>query len=76
MKKNVLDASLGALLWGTVGFGLAFGHSDDGYYGTTMFFLTKDSFSDGEEWLVVEGTRRRKPHKTHTHAVKVQLLDL
>jgi len=47
LLKNVLDAALGAILWGTVGFGLAMGHSEDGYYGTTMFFLTKDAFSDG-----------------------------
>lgn len=46
LLKNVLDASLGAVLWGTVGFGLAMGDSN-GYYGKTKFFLTKKAFSDG-----------------------------
>jgi len=44
--KNVMDASLGAIIWWTIGHGIAMGtSSDSGYFGTDMYFLTLDEFS-------------------------------
>jgi Amt family ammonium transporter len=40
IMKNVMDASAGALMFFTVGFGLMFGTSAGGWVGTDGFFLT------------------------------------
>ena len=38
LMKNVLDASLGAVVWWAVGFGFAFGGSQGGFIGGDSFF--------------------------------------
>ncbi|CAM9837624.1 unnamed protein product, partial [Ectocarpus fasciculatus] len=39
LLKNIGDASLGAICWWLVGFGLAFGEDAHGFIGTNMFAL-------------------------------------
>jgi len=47
LLKNVLDASIGAVIWWIVGFGVATGASENGFVGTTRFGLTAEEFTDG-----------------------------
>jgi Amt family ammonium transporter len=47
LLKNVLDASIGAVIWWIVGFGFATGTSENGFIGTDRFGLMKDEFMDG-----------------------------
>mmetsp|Transcript_5837 Transcript_5837/g.8757 ORF Transcript_5837/g.8757 Transcript_5837/m.8757 type:complete len:487 (-) Transcript_5837:3-1463(-) len=54
--KNVFDASLGAIAWYVIGYGIAYGYDDyvvdgtgNGFIGTNGYFLAGDSFrGDGE----------------------------
>jgi len=47
LLKNVLDASIGAVIWWLVGFGIATGTSENGFFGTDRFGLTSEEFMDG-----------------------------
>ena len=47
LLKNVLDASIGAILWWLVGFGIAMGDSPSRLVGTTNYGLTAEDFMDG-----------------------------
>jgi len=47
LLKNVLDASIGAVIWWIVGFGVATGTSENGFFGSDRFGLTAEEFMDG-----------------------------
>jgi Amt family ammonium transporter len=49
MMKNLMDFSIGSLVFWAVGFGLMFGHSLGGFVGTSGFFLS-DFTGEGSEW--------------------------
>ena len=42
LMKNVLDASIGAVVWWAAGFGIAFGSTQGGLFGGDSFFLGTD----------------------------------
>ncbi len=48
LMKNVLDASLGAVVWWAVGFGFAFGGSQGGFIGGDSFFPALGGLTDPE----------------------------
>jgi Amt family ammonium transporter len=50
--KNLMDFSLGSLAFWLVGFGLMFGTSSTGWFGTSGFMLS-DYATDGDPWLYV-----------------------
>ncbi|GBC62844.1 ammonium transporter [Desulfonema ishimotonii] len=52
MMKNLMDFSIGTLIFWAVGFGLMFGSSSTGWFGTTGFFLS-DFTPDGDPWVLV-----------------------
>jgi len=47
LLKNVLDASIGALIWWWIGFGIAMGDAPSRVIGTDMFGLVAEDFEDG-----------------------------
>jgi len=47
LLKNVLDASIGGLVWWLIGFGIAMGDSPSRFIGTSMFGLVASDFEDG-----------------------------
>ena len=49
MMKNLMDFSIGSLVFWCVGFGLMFGKSAGGLVGISHFFMT-DAFLPGNEW--------------------------
>jgi Amt family ammonium transporter len=51
MMKNLMDFSMGSLFYWAVGFGLMFGASKTGFFGTTGFFLS-DFEVDGDPWVL------------------------
>lgn len=51
MMKNLMDFSMGSLFYWAVGFGLMFGVSKTGFFGTTGFFLS-DFTVDGDPWVL------------------------
>ncbi|KJS30544.1 MAG: ammonium transporter [Desulfatitalea sp. BRH_c12] len=51
MMKNLMDFSLGSLAFWAVGFGLMFGVSSTGWFGTSGFFLS-DYTPDGDPWVL------------------------
>ncbi|MCG8552035.1 MAG: ammonium transporter [Desulfobacterales bacterium] len=51
MMKNLMDFSMGSLFYWSVGFGLMFGASKTGFFGTTGFFLS-DFKVDGDPWVL------------------------
>ncbi len=51
MMKNLMDFSLGTLGYWAIGFGLMFGASKTGWFGTSGFFLS-DFAKDGEPWTL------------------------
>ena len=51
MMKNLMDFSLGTLVFWAVGFGLMFGVSKAGLFGTSGFFLT-DFHPGGDPWVL------------------------
>jgi Amt family ammonium transporter len=51
MMKNLMDFSMGSLFFWAVGFGLMFGSSKTGFFGTTGFFLS-DFTIDGDPWVL------------------------
>jgi Amt family ammonium transporter len=51
MMKNLMDFSIGTLGFFAIGFGLMFGASATGWFGTTGFFLSDFSL-DGDPWVL------------------------
>ncbi len=51
IMKNMMDMSMGAIAYWAIGFGLMFGVSKTGWFGTTGFFLS-DFASDGDPWTL------------------------
>jgi Amt family ammonium transporter len=50
MMKNLMDFSLGSLAYWAIGFGLMFGASQTGWFGTTGFFFS-DFAKEQDPWL-------------------------
>ncbi len=51
IMKNLMDFSVGSLAFWAVGFGLMFGATETGWFGTTGFFLS-DFSPDGDPWVL------------------------
>jgi Amt family ammonium transporter len=51
MMKNLMDFSMGSLFFWAVGFGLMFGASSTGFFGTDGFFLS-DFKVGGDPWVL------------------------
>ncbi len=51
MMKNLMDFSMGTLAFWAVGFGLMFGASATGWFGTSGFFLSGFT-GEGTEWVL------------------------
>ncbi|MCI5144131.1 MAG: ammonium transporter [Candidatus Electrothrix sp. AR3] len=51
MMKNLMDFSMGSLFFWAIGFGLMFGTSGTGWFGTDGFFLS-DFSVDGDPWVL------------------------
>ncbi|WP_020589238.1 ammonium transporter [Desulfobacter curvatus] len=51
MMKNLMDFSMGSLFYWAIGFGLMFGTSKTGFFGTTGFFLS-DFKVGGDPWVL------------------------
>jgi len=51
MMKNLMDFSLGSIVFWAVGFGLMFGATTTGWFGTNGFFLS-DFSPDGDPWVL------------------------
>ncbi len=51
IMKNLMDFSIGSLAYWAVGFGLMFGISKTGWFGTSGFFLS-DFTRDGDPWTL------------------------
>jgi Amt family ammonium transporter len=51
MMKNLMDFSMGSIVFFAVGFGLMFGASKTGFFGTTGFFLS-DFKVGGDPWIL------------------------
>ncbi|MBU1052714.1 MAG: ammonium transporter [Proteobacteria bacterium] len=51
MMKNLMDFSLGSLAYWAVGFGLMFGVTTTGWFGTSGFFLS-DFTPGGDPWVL------------------------
>jgi Amt family ammonium transporter len=51
MMKNLMDFSMGSIIYWAFGFGLMFGVSKTGFFGTTGFFLS-DFEVGGDPWIL------------------------
>ncbi len=51
LMKNLMDFSMGSLIYWAIGFGLMFGASTTGWFGTSSFFLA-DFSPDGDPWVL------------------------
>ncbi|ABW66361.1 ammonium transporter [Desulfosudis oleivorans] len=51
LMKNLMDFSIGSLVFWAVGFGLMFGASASGWFGTSGFFLS-DFSPEGDPWVL------------------------
>lgn len=51
MMKNLMDFSMGSIAFWAVGFGLMFGATGTGWFGTSGFFLS-DYTQDGDPWVL------------------------
>ncbi len=51
MMKNLMDFSMGTISYWAIGFGLMFGASKTGFFGTTGFFLS-DFEVGGDPWVL------------------------
>jgi ammonium transporter, Amt family len=51
MMKNLMDFSIGTLSFWAIGFGLMFGASSTGWFGTSGFFLSDFSIG-GDPWIL------------------------
>ncbi len=52
MMKNMMDFSIGSIVFWAVGFGLMFGATSNGFFGTTDFFLSGWKGPDGDQWIL------------------------
>ena len=52
MMKNLLDFSMGSIAFWAIGFGLMFGTTKTGWFGTTDFFLSGWTGPDGDPWIL------------------------
>ena len=52
LMKNLMDFSMGSLFFWAIGFGLMFGASSTGWFGTSGFFLS-DFSPGGDPWVLV-----------------------
>jgi ammonium transporter, Amt family len=51
LMKNLMDFSIGSIAFWAIGFGLMFGVSSTGWFGTSSFFLT-DFAPGGDPWVL------------------------
>ena len=51
LMKNLMDFSMGTIGFWAIGFGLMFGVSKTGWFGTSGFFLS-DFSADGDSWVL------------------------
>ncbi len=51
LMKNLMDFSIGSLAFWAIGFGLMFGATTTGWFGTSGFFLS-DFTPDGDPWVL------------------------
>jgi Amt family ammonium transporter len=51
MMKNLMDFSMGSLAFWAIGFGIMFGVSSTGWFGTSSFFLS-DFTPGGDPWVL------------------------
>ncbi len=51
MMKNLMDFSIGSIGYWAIGFGLMFGATSTGWFGTSGFFLS-DWTPDGDPWVL------------------------
>jgi Amt family ammonium transporter len=51
MMKNLMDFSIGSISFWAIGFGLMFGATSTGWFGTSGFFLS-DFTPDGDPWVL------------------------
>ncbi len=51
MMKNLMDFSIGSIAFWAIGFGIMFGATSTGWFGTTGFFLS-DFTPDGDPWVL------------------------
>ncbi len=52
MMKNMMDFSIGSLIYWAIGFGLMFGTTKNGFFGTSDFFLSSWTGPDGDQWVL------------------------
>ncbi len=52
LMKNLMDFSMGSIFFWAIGFGLMFGASPTGWFGTSGFFLS-DFSPGGDPWVLV-----------------------
>ncbi len=52
MMKNLMDFSIGSIGFWAIGFGLMFGATKTGWFGTTGFFLSDFQVPDGDPWVL------------------------
>jgi Amt family ammonium transporter len=51
MMKNLMDFSIGSIAFWAIGFGIMFGATTTGWFGTSGFFLS-DFTPDGDPWVL------------------------
>ncbi len=51
MMKNLMDFSIGSIAFWAIGFGIMFGATTTGWFGTSGFFLS-DFTPDGDPWIL------------------------
>jgi len=51
IMKNLMDFSIGSIAFWAIGFGLMFGATSTGWFGTSGFFLS-DFTGEGTEWIL------------------------
>jgi ammonium transporter, Amt family len=52
MMKNLMDFSMGSIAFWAIGFGIMFGPSSTGWFGTDGFFLSGWEGPDGDQWVL------------------------
>lgn len=52
MMKNLMDFSMGSIAFWAIGFGLMFGSSQTGWFGTDGFFLSGWAGPEGDHWVL------------------------
>ncbi len=52
MMKNLMDFSMGSIAFWAIGFGIMFGTSGTGWFGTDGFFLSGWEGPDGDQWVL------------------------